>query len=882
MKLSFFSLSFFLFLQTTAQNVGIGTTNPVARLHVADSNVLFTGQPWFLPNPAGQPPISGGGSRVMWYADKAAFRAGAVSNTRWDKDSIGEYSFAAGLDAMAKGKWSAALGVNSYAHNWYGFTVGADNTALGVAGISMGFNNISRQTFGVAIGNNLVVKSVGETVIGSANDTSNTATGSVDPTDRIFQIGNGFGLTRSNAFTVLRNANTGIGVANPRYPLSFTADNGNKIGIYDDGNPGQVHFGIGMQYGQLMQLYTATAFDDIAFGYGNSASFTERVRIKGNGKVGINTSAPQAYLHVADSNVLFTGPSSVSGSTLYAPPATGAGTRMMWYPQKAAFRAGTVNGTQWDKDNIGVYSFAAGYNARAVGDASVAMGELATTLQGRSTAIGYVVNANGYASTAIGFGASANGNYSVSIGSNTAAIGGASISMGDNARSTGNLSTSIGYYTRARSDYSFVVGRYNDSTATNRAFEIGIGTAEGARKNAMTVLQTAHTGINTSTPLAMLHVADSSVLFNASGSASPSPGLPPVSNAGRRMMWYVDKAAFRTGYVGGDQWNKDNVGDYTFATGYETKASSIGSFASGINSTASSFTSVAMGYMNTASGVYSTAFGYTSTAQGYYSLAAGNTVQTTGSSSFAVGEGTIAKAVGGATTGRYNNNSDNPDAFTPVATDRIFQIGNGSDNNNRNNAVTVLRNGNVGIGNLAPIRPLSFPAVLGEKILLYPGAGGEVGIGVYGNELRLHTDYAFAKISFGYQDNAGNFTQTMWLNNNTSVLTVGGTAYASDERFKKQIKPLNNALQKLMALDGVEYYLRKDEFPKMQFSSQLQTGLLAQQVEKVMPSAVYDITEDGYKGVDYAKLVPLLIEGMKEQQKQIDELKSKIKSIEKK
>ena len=47
----------------------------------------------------------------------------------------------------------------------------------------------------------------------------------------------------------------------------------------------------------------------------------------------------------------------------------------------------------------------------------------------------------------------------------------------------------------------------------------------------------------------------------------------------------------------------------------------------------------------------------------------------------------------------------------------------------------------------------------GEKILLYPGGVGEVGIGVYGNELRLHSDNPGAKVSFGTQDNFGVFTE---------------------------------------------------------------------------------------------------------------------------
>jgi uncharacterized protein YqjF (DUF2071 family) len=63
--------------------------------------------------------------------------------------------------------------------------------------------------------------------------------------------------------------------------------------------------------------------------------------------------------------------------------------------------------------------------------------------------------------------------------------------------------------------------------------------------------------------------------------------------------------------------------------------------------------------------------------------------------------------------------------------------------------------------------------------------------------------------------------------------------------------------------------------------------LLAQNVEKIVPEAVNEI--DGYKGVDYARLVPLLIESIKEQnrkmeeqQNQIDELKKKLEQLLKK
>lgn len=190
--------------------------------------------------------------------------------------------------------------------------------------------------------------------------------------------------------------------------------------------------------------------------------------------------------------------------------------------------------------------------------------------------------------------------------------------------------------------------------------------------------------------------------------------------------------------------------------------------------------------------------------------------------------------------------------------------------------------GNVGIGlnGATPAKPLSFPASLGEKILLYPGGAGEVGIGVYGNELRLHADNPGAKVSFGTQDNAGNYAENALAQRNgvyafsvLGSLWVNGTTYASDERFKQNITAIESPLQKLLQLNGVEYEMKVGEFPKNHFQSGRQIGLLAQNVEKIIPEAVNE--KDGYKGVDYARLVPLLIEAIKQQQKMIEEQQQK-------
>ncbi|MBL0134791.1 MAG: hypothetical protein IPP79_12730 [Chitinophagaceae bacterium] len=54
-----------------SQNVGIGTLTPVARLHVADSGVVFTGPATVLPSTSFGPPISIQGTRMMWYPQES-------------------------------------------------------------------------------------------------------------------------------------------------------------------------------------------------------------------------------------------------------------------------------------------------------------------------------------------------------------------------------------------------------------------------------------------------------------------------------------------------------------------------------------------------------------------------------------------------------------------------------------------------------------------------------------------------------------------------------------------------------------------------------------------------------------------------------------------
>jgi hypothetical protein len=93
-----------------------------------------------------------------------------------------------------------------------------------------------------------------------------------------------------------------------------------------------------------------------------------------------------------------------------------------------------------------------------------------------------------------------------------------------------------------------------------------------------------------------------------------------------------------------------------------------------------------------------------------------------------------------------------------------------------------------------------------------------------------------------------------------TITATGDITAFSDERLKSDIETIDNALDKVMNMRGVSYTKQAEKG----------IGVIAQEVEKVLPEVV---TDGEYKSVAYGNMVGVLIEAIKEQQKQIDELK---------
>lgn len=105
------------------------------------------------------------------------------------------------------------------------------------------------------------------------------------------------------------------------------------------------------------------------------------------------------------------------------------------------------------------------------------------------------------------------------------------------------------------------------------------------------------------------------------------------------------------------------------------------------------------------------------------------------------------------------------------------------------------------------------------------------------------------------------------FNPSSGLLTSTDYNSSSDKRLKKEVKTIQSALDKVIDLRGVSFVWKE--------GNQKSFGLIAQEVEKVLPEVV-STDESGYLGIRYNNIIGILVEAVKEQQKQIDELKSKL------
>ena len=124
----------------------------------------------------------------------------------------------------------------------------------------------------------------------------------------------------------------------------------------------------------------------------------------------------------------------------------------------------------------------------------------------------------------------------------------------------------------------------------------------------------------------------------------------------------------------------------------------------------------------------------------------------------------------------------------------------------------------------------------------------------------------------------GTTTPTLKLHVNGTAGGTSGYQVISDAKYKMNIVSLQDSLQKIMQLRGVSYDWRSDDYPEINFSEGSQVGFIAQELEQVVPEAVNQDINGDYS-VAYSTLIPVLIEAIKEQQSQIDQLEAQLQLL---
>ena len=197
-------------------------------------------------------------------------------------------------------------------------------------------------------------------------------------------------------------------------------------------------------------------------------------------------------------------------------------------------------------------------------------------------------------------------------------------------------------------------------------------------------------------------------------------------------------------------------------------------------------------------------------------------------------------------------------------------------------------NGNVGLGTDSPVDKLTVVSPAGQYGITHTDGNVSVSTLTTGNQGYIGTKsnhpfgiYAGFNIGLTVATNGnvgiGTSTPTNKLEVNGNICATGSIASCSDIRYKTNLLPVSNVLSSLLALNPIYYNWKKDF---KGYTDQRQIGFSAQEVEKMYPEMV-QTDANGYKAIDYSRLTPVLVEAVKEQQKEIEVLKAKMERLEK-
>ncbi len=463
-----------------------------------------------IGNQSGYSNTAGSGNTNLGYQSARRVATGAYNTNLGFRAGFG------GVDAS--GSNNVTVGANS----GYDLFDGNENSFFGTSSgtnITSGSGNIALgyQTGGAGIGNrNIIIGyrsevqtdtnnrlNIGNLIYGTG---VNTGTGTTVSTG---SIGIGTANPKANAILDMSDVNN-QGVLMPKVALTGTTDM-NTVDITT----------IGTEDSKNLLVYNTATVADVTEGYyfwngdatnGQWQKLATRSEVENNTIFTSNSTAtlisnafhrPLAPLNYSHASFM------VGSSSLNNLPNSDDDRKMYFNRNRAAFRAGRVESTQWDEANVGLYSTAFGSNTTASGPASFAAGVSSIATSFGSIAIGNGVRASNFGSIALGTNAIASGFNSFAVGSTSNASNTNAVAIGVNTQAVGAQSFALGSSATAESFGQFSLGMYPTVTtgdianyvATDRLFVVGNGEHAGLRSDALSILKNGNTTINGSLAL---------------------------------------------------------------------------------------------------------------------------------------------------------------------------------------------------------------------------------------------------------------------------------------------------------------------------------------------------------------------------------------------
>lgn len=339
--------------------------------------------------------------------------------------------------------------------------------------------------------------------------------------------------------------------------------------------------------------------------------------------------------------------------------------KILWYPAKSAFLSGQI--LIEHPDSVGTNSVAIGYENKAKGNWSQAMG----------------------------YQCYARGNYSMAIGKNSQANADNSYAFGENVYAKAFDSYALGSKAIAEATGSYAFGAAGRDTLGNLLPTYTKASGIGSYSFGAGCVAS---GIN-------------SVAFGVSDSAT---GKNSVAMGAYTKAYGDYSFAFGFPATGGYPvtMNPTTASHYAVAIGTAVGATGVGSLAMGRYSYASGTQSISLGYgipgtmfttanFNQAQGTNSMAIGFGNAATGNYSMSVGYDNSSAGDNAVAIGTTLTAPAFCQTSIGRWNQTLTGT-ASSWILTEPLFVVGNGTASGARSNAMTILKNGNTGLGVSAP------------------------------------------------------------------------------------------------------------------------------------------------------------------------------------